>query len=825
VPESQIELGFPIGEVSSSSIAEKSVRHGHISTMQQWFARRPLAACRAAIFLALAPTDGQIEASPEARRILDEYCPDEGEAAKQLQAFAGRLSRWDSAADPDFIDAARTILSVGRERRPLVADTFAGGGSIPVEALRLGLDSFASDLHPTPMPALRAMIEHLPGRPDLVDRFEGIGAEIAEEIQDRVAPLYGESDGDPLAFFWARTYECSACGVTSPLFRDRWLARGRRTVVAEVTYKDDRPVAEVLELDDTQAVAAGEGNLTGRGARCLSCGALTSTADLRAQGVDGRLGEWLYAKLVKDAGGEKRYVAASAHDRALALAAVPQWKNGGRVPTTPLDPNGVRHTWAMQYGLRTVADLHTPRQARALDEIMGAVIAARDRHADEDTAALTSLLCLAFNRLLPYSTRHTWWQSTGQFPANMYSRQAIPMVWDFAEIPLSSPGAAGWTSSMRWVSTAARRMAELPRAGRVARADAGSTPLDDDTVDLVAIDPPYFDSVGYSYLAQPFVAWSHALLEPVLGEQAAPDDFAAHEAIVDRKHSLAPSPKDRAHFTIKMSEAFAEAARVLRPDGLLLVMYGHREIVAWESVLEAAAHSGFVMTSSWPLHTERKAKFRHGHINALAGSCLLTFRNTGAGLPTVDYDALLDSLEAELAEKQPEYVAHGVDGVDLNAALTVLSMGSFMARRVMRSDGTEVELADFVEDIPTLLARTQLRLARRDPSTPEAASLARRYLAVAQEEHWEEFDALVLSEVDSGDHGGALNLIRYASLSDSAGSDGTRTAAIVLGRLSVQATARQADGGRRSDGEPGFEVRKAPGPDARGRESLDQVPS
>lgn len=810
MPDSQLELGFPIGDVSASCTAEKSIRNAHISTMQQWFARRPLAICRAALFLALAPDEQEVEKSEAARRILDAWAPEQANRVKQLQKFAGRLSRWDSAADAELVGAARELLAAGRSRRPVVVDTFAGGGSIPVEALRLDLDSFASDLHPTPVLALRAMMEHLPGRPDLVDRFEQAGAECSNDIRERIGRLYANGAAKPLAFFWARTYPCPNCGLESPLFRDRWLARGRRRIVVEVGHdSDDRLLATPCELSSDSDSTAGAGNVSRKGARCLKCDSLVSTAYLRSKGMSGDLGEWLYAKLVRGADGSKRYLAADPTDVGLAAAAKPQWENSALVPATPLDLNGIRHTWAMQYGVATIADLHTKRQAQALDETLGILI--ERSGGGEDDAGLTLLTSLAFNRLIPYSTRHTWWQANGQFPANMYSRQAIPMVWDFVEIPISSPGAAGWQSAVKWIAAAARHMSKLPRKGKVVRTDAGSTPLESGSVDVVAIDPPYFDSVAYSYLAEPFIAWSHDLVAPLYGSEVAPTDVSTHEAIVDRKHSLAPASKDPAHFAHKIEAALIEANRVLRDDGLLVVMYGHKELEAWESLLGAATNSGFAMTASWPLRTERKAKFRHSHVNALGGSCLLTFRRSQQPRARLRYEAFESELERTLSVKQTEFVGHGVEGPDLAAALAVLSMGFFAAHDVVDQAGQGISLSSFVPEIPPLISRLQERLARSDPllvdlrplleqssleelileATPSQpiAHLARSYVDAAQAEQWLELDSGWALEVGAERKAAALAVLRYAALSEDSSSDLKQSAEIVLGRFALHSTA------------------------------------
>jgi putative DNA methylase len=720
----RVEERFPFAGVSDECAAEKSVRHAHISTLQQWFARRPLAVCRAALFLALCPGPDELEGHPGLIQLLERHVGPAGSVADRIDRFTVALSAWKSTKDEEILEDARHILGTNGSNHPLIIDTFAGGGSIPLEALRLGLATSASDLHPTACLALRAALEFLPENKALIDEYERLSEEVRTDITRLVAPLYGPVGATPLAFFWARTYTCPECQRETVLMRDRYLARGPHAVGIEIGYdaRTESLTSRVVQACDSADLS---GTVDARGARCIHCDTVVKTAWLQAEGTRGRIGEWLYAKLHRDGTGSRVYTHADASDRALAASATPAWSSSTAVPDSHFDANGVRHTWAMQYGVRTIADLHSNRQATALDRVLGIIRSKQVAletagRAPSDVRGLVLLLTLTFNRLLPYGTRHTWWQSNGEFPANMYSRQAIPMVWHYVEMPVCSPAAAGWSSAVAWSLAIYRHIERVPSRGTVTRTDAAHTHHADAVADVVAIDPPYFDSVAYSYLAEPFRAWTRGLLAPLFPADFEIDDVAEHEAIVDRAHTKAPSAKDAQHFERKMTEALIEASRILRDDGVLILMYGHKESRAWEALLEAVTRAGFIFTASWPVRTERKAKFRHGTVNALATSCLLVCRKySGQARPSLSWEAFLPMLEQVLVENQMRMVTGGIDGPDLEAALLAPAMKLFAEHAVHRSDGTAVSVSQFFAEVPAALSRVQGVVASSSPDLSE----------------------------------------------------------------------------------------------------------
>ncbi|HEX2072065.1 MAG TPA: DUF1156 domain-containing protein [Thermoleophilaceae bacterium] len=699
-PERLLELAFPVSGVSEASVTEKSVRHGHISTLQQWFARRPLAVCRAAIFAALVDGPEALSLDAELRARLARAVGDDDGLAEQLQRFVVRLSQWETVRDAETIELARDLLRASGRADALVVDTYAGGGSVPLEALRLGLRSYASDLHPVATTALRLALGSLPGRHDLVERYRDVANVVAERLDDALGLHYGDAaTPEPLAEFWARTCTCPSCDGEMPLVRTWWLARG--SVVAEpVTDGRGAWRVEIVEVDDARDHAS-DGTASGRGATCIHCEHHLTTAELRAEGAAGRIGEAPYARLER-VDGRRAY--RTVDDRDLQRLRTLPDGTPDLLSDAPFDLNGIRHTWAVQYGLTKVSDLHNPRQLLALGSVAEAIAEARAELSPADADALTIALTLTLNRLIPYGTRCTWWQPNGEFPANMFSRQAIPMVWNYVEIPVTSRGAGGWRSATAWLTRVFEHCAELPHAATVETADAARTHLDAGSADLFVLDPPYFDAIAYSYLADPFYAWNRALLEPV-----ASTDFErvtvdrSLEAIVDRGHALAPSPKDGTHFRRRLTEGFAEARRCLTDDGRLVLMYGHPRLEAWAALIDAVIDAGFCVVRSWPIHTERKTKFRHGRIGALSTSAVLACRPLAA----VDRHVVtLEEFEAKLGSRLDaclgELEATDVLGSDIQAALAANAAPLISSQLVLDGDDEPVATDELLALIPSL---------------------------------------------------------------------------------------------------------------------------
>lgn len=723
-----LETRFPFKEVSKACIREKSTRQGHLSTLQQWWARRPLAICRAALFAALCARPDVISSSHELGGLLESIVPGDDSVTGKLMTFIARLARWEARNDKVLLDAANKFIMAGRERPPVVADTFAGGGSMPVEALRLGLDAIASDLNPVASTALRVAVEYLPGSGRrILGAYKALINLLEQRIEEATARLYSYKEtSKPLAFFWCLTYTCPKCHFEAPLLRNHWLANKTRHIAVRLvaSLEERRFRFEVYNPDSsTHQEAAAKGTVDRKGAVCPNCGHRVSTAWLSEQGRSRHIGEQLYAKLCINEAGERSYRPVTTDDEQLArTCALRPIRNRRKnsLPTESFSANGIRHTWMMRYGIATTADLFNHRQGIALLEVLHELQILKEHlirgdlgYEARDTAALAILLGLTLNRLISYGTRHCWWQPNGEFPASMFTRQAIPMVWNYVEIPINSVGAAGWKSAASWIERVVDHLSQLPKPATVWTGDAAHcSQLDDGSVDVVAIDPPYYDSVGYSYLADIYYVWMRTYLGDLF-----PKEFSgalspkSEEAIVDRKHKLAPNSKGRRHFQTKMTQSLAEVRRILRPDGQLILMYGHKKIEAWEAILSATTDAGFQPVASWPINTERKSKFQHGHIDALSSSCLMVFRpGTCTAEELVSWEEFAARLRIVLKSVITELQSASLLGSDLVTALVAPTCRLFQTCEVIVEKDSRLSIGQLLERLPALARECELEV-------------------------------------------------------------------------------------------------------------------
>lgn len=707
-----IEELFPVESISTSCRREKSIRQGHISTLQTWWARRPLAVCRATIFLAALPATKVLLKNKAVRKILNGLYPTITGLEDQLMMFVSEMSDFGNSDNQDIMDAARTIISLSN-KNPSLADTFSGGGSIPLEALRLGLRTQASDLNPIASIGLKLALTYAPQmNQEVFKRLSEDINSVAELFNFGLSANY--ADKNDLAYFWAKTYRCPHCDRWTPLFQNKWLSKnGQKQALSIKPEKITGSISiEIVEPDsDADFLDADTGTVASKSATCLFCETPTGTDEIMRQGMAGQLKEVEYAKLTT-VNGKKQYIAPAKPLDLRAVSAVIDHDSDRCEEFVdlhlPLDLNGIRHLWAIQYGIRTVFDLFNPRQRRAIQEMTQAIAkrrAAIQNNSDSEEEARFRYLALLMimNKVAIYSNRHSWWQSNGAFPANIFVRQAISMVWNYVEIPPCSAGAGGWISSSKWIIKALDHLRSIPNRAEVNRADAAKTSIPDHSLDLVVIDPPYFDSITYAYLSDFFYPWTKKLLQKDFPEWFLPDVTPkAQELIVDRKHKLAPAPKSGSFFALKMSACLVEARRTLTDDGLIILMYGHKELKAWIALFEAIRSSGLRVTVSWPIHTERQSKFQHSRVDALGVSCVLALRpaeEKKAPPATVDaqsFRAMASDRMAQLKTKHPELDG---DPVALSMAVFPLVLDDYMHTLVVDSDGFQVCIEELIDSV------------------------------------------------------------------------------------------------------------------------------
>jgi len=760
------EVDFPIAEVSRQAAREKSIRHGHPSTLHLWWARRPLASTRAVLLGLLWPDPCDPLCPPEfkeeARKRLREVggCYP-GTTDKELRAallkFIATFANWDLAANPNLLEVSRALVRAAHapgdgspHDPPLVVDPFAGGGSIPLEALRVGCDTFASDLNPVACLILKVMLEDIPRHgPDLARKLREVGGEIKRQAEATLADLYPKDpDGaTPIAYLWARTVRCEApnCGAEIPLVRSFWLSKkaGRKRALRQrVVRREGQPPAvefEVFEPLTEQDVPSG----TVRRARatCACCGAVLSPERVRAQLVAQRGGaDAVFDVQGRRVGGarllavvtlrpdepgrhyrvptERDYDPVSRAQTRLA-AILAEWERGGKKGLCPVpdelmnpvrpSPNARGLSAVTRYGMSGFGDLFTARQKLALSTFVGCV---RERQQNDERAVHEGMAIVA-NRCADRLSTVCRWDNSRDNIANTFARQALSMTWDYCEGNPLSDATGGYEGAVDWVARVVEAQPASLR-GQVQLADAAEHPLPDQTAQVWFTDPPYYDAIPYSDLSDFFFVWLKRALRrhPLLGD---PFDAAnkltpkLKECVWNKAYSHQGRPKDKFFFEEAISKAFREGRRVLREEGVGSVVFAHQTTEGWEAFLGGLIAAGWTVTASWPIATEMASRIRARENASLATSVHLVCRPRPEHAPAGDWADVLRELPERVGDWMERLQSEGVRGADLvfaciGPALEIFSRHS----RVETPDGHEVGLAEYLAKVWEVVGRTAL---------------------------------------------------------------------------------------------------------------------
>ena len=758
------EVDFPIAVVSKHAAREKSIRHGHPSTLHLWWARRPLASCRAVLMALLLPDPCDehcpTEFKAEARRLLlgfrarptrwtDQVQTDEG-LRKALLEFIGDFANWDVAADPDYLACGRGLVKAAHpEETPLVVDPFAGGGSIPLEALRLGCDAFASDLNPVACLILKVMLEDIPKHgPKLAEELRRVGAEIRQQAEKELADLYPrDPDGaTPIAYLWARTVRCESpnCGAEIPLVRSFWLAKKakrRRALGPNVVRLPGKPPSVEFEIFEPKSEKDVQGGTVSRArATCLCCGVVLPPVRVRAQLAAQRGG----ADVVFDAKGRRtggarllavvtlmpaesgrHYRLPAENDyeavrRAQARLAgiLDEWERGGKqglcpVPDEPLPwRNGHRSVQSPRiYGMRTWSDYFAARQMVALT-VLVTRIAGADRHTW--SGEVREACALLLSKWAELASANCRWEPVAECPRSIFTRHDLPATWDFAEgVPTSSSsGALGQT--LQNVLATLQRIGTDWNTGQAQQADARRSPLPDAGASVWFTDPPYYDAVAYADLSDFFFVWlkralpDHDLLRDPTNpaNPLVPKEEELTVTTVAGEHDR---PKTRGDFERGVCEAFAQGNRLLSDSGIGCVVFAHRTTEGWEALLSGMLAAGWVIRASWPLATEMGHRFNAREVAALATSIHLVCRPRPDDAPVGDWSEVLRELPKRVSDWMDRLQNEGIRGADLvfaciGPALEVFSRYS----KVETAEGHPVDLAEFLEKVWEVVGRAAL---------------------------------------------------------------------------------------------------------------------
>jgi putative DNA methylase len=731
------EVDFPIAVVSKHARAEKDSRIAHIPRLHVWPAARPGGACRTILLASLLPDPCDPHCPRDfldaARAILQRFSgvgPSPKDVQTMLLRFIGDFSNWEIVHTKTVLRAAQDLVKAAHGEAPLVVDPFAGGGMIPLEALRLGCDAVSSDLNPVACLIDQVVLSDMPRyRDEMLETLEGLAAKVKARTEAELRSLYPrDADGlEPVAYLWARTVKCEQpnCGCEIPLIRSFWLAQkaGRRRalrVTAASSPVGPTLLFEIFEPQRDEEIQ--DATVARANATCIACRRTLIAERVRAQlrqqrggarvlfdeGTPGRRtggARLLAVASLSSDSTERKYrlpndrdyeVVAVAQSRVAALYGVSD--NGvSSFPDEATPVGGGRGAGrafsVYAYGITVWADLFTARQLLAIRSLCSSIHELVPEH-------LRALVALLISKVIDMNNSLTEWRATGERPAHMLSRWALPMKWDFPEaVPISEASGSLGTALARTMHLL--RVFNVTRAASsVTQADAAVQLLPDDSVSMWFTDPPYYDAIPYSDLSDFFFVWLKRVLP---GHSLLRDPFDAanrltpksREAVQDEQRiDEKGAVKDKHFFERKMREAFKTGRRVLRDDGIGCVVFAHKTTEGWEALLSGIVAAGWVITNSWPLATEMSSRLRARDSAALATSIHLICRPRAEDASTGDWGDVVRELPKRIADWMDRLGNEGIRGADLVFACIGPALELFSKfARVETPDGEEVGLA------------------------------------------------------------------------------------------------------------------------------------
>ena len=798
-----IEVALPLDAINAASAREKSIRHGHPSTLHLWWARRPLATARAVIF-------SQMVDDPSANP--DRFPTEKAQAQERERLFGivRDLVRWENTNNETVLERARAEIRESwrrtcldnldhpraaelfdPDRLPAFHDPFAGGGALPLEAQRLGLEAHASDLNPVAVLINKAMIEIPPrfvGRPpvnpDAQAKFargvpwNGRGAQgLAEDVryygrwmrdkaEKRIGHLYPKLevtsamvrerpdlkpyDGRKLtviAWLWARTVKSpnpAFADVDVPLASTFMLStkKGKEAYVEPVVEgRGYRFTVKVGAPPDADTAKAGTKLSRGANFRCLMSGAPIAGDHIKAEGQAKRMGARLMA-IVAEGDRGRVYLAPVREHEETARKAVPGWQPREELPNDP------RAIWCPLYGLTTFADLFTPRQLVALTTFSDLVGEAAERaHLDAEAAGLPDddrplrdsgagaaayaeavalYLGLAVSKETAFLVTQARWRPGDGWTAPAFGRQALPMVWDYADI---NPFAGAGGDLLGVVEGIEKTLRNVPASivcGSV-QADATSQNVSSDR--LVSTDPPYYDNIGYADLSDFFYVWLRRTLKLVFPELFATLAVPKAEELVATPYRHGGKEAAEDFFLRGMTQALRQLSKQAHFALPVTIYYAFKQSEAkgdagvtstgWETFLDAVIKTEFTITGTWPMRTENATRLVGMVTNALASSIVLVCRRRPPNAPAATRRDFLTALRSELPPAFRLLQTGNVAPVDFAQAAIGPGMAIFTRyARVLEADGSPMSVRSALVEINRMLDET---LARQegdlDPDT------------------------------------------------------------------------------------------------------------
>ena len=762
-----ISKWFPITEVSVESVRERSTGHNPpTSRIHVWFARRPHATSRAAVLESLLPSNARRE---DVLRLLGiplgvDVRKAEEEIAK-VKAVGKRLNynpfSWEKSFKhtPSEAELSR-LYALLKEfwgvERPLIVDPMAGGGSIPFEAMRLGLPVVAGDLNPVAFVCLKGTLEY-PARfgKKLLPAVESFCKEIHEAAKTELEEFFPKQAGEKVyAYLWARTVKCGSCGLTVPLSPNWWVVRTSRdqdNVAIKIVVPDSGDLCsfEIVGSPQLRGLDSGRGTVKGGRAECPRCHTVIDGEEVKREAQNGRMGHQLYCVCTKTRSAGKgktkwEFRAPTKEEKNSVVRAearlrdkLPEWISKNWVPNEEY-AKGFSDRCSV-YGVEKWSDLFSSRQLLVHLTYLEKFLEAKQRllkdkeRGNEEWKFAEAVLAygaMVFDTCVDYNCLLSLWHSTRSIIAHMMGLQAFPFKWSYAEWNQLVPN-GGYDWALSKVMSALKEIVTLlPENSPEITIHCGTATrasFKDKSVPCIVVDPPYAENVMYAEVSDFFYVWLKRLLGDIfLDAFKTTLTEKEEEAVANpaRFKNMGKSAKKMAQedYRTKMEASFREMNRILQDNGVMTVMFTHRTAEAWSSLATALMNADFTFISSWPVHTEPPDKYGKRGKGVLKVTVLLTCRKRKANHPGI-WEHIVEELREIAKKKIEDFSKAGISGPDLKVSVYGPVLGKFADYYPVRTaTGREIDPQEALNQVTDVLNERFLQEAGIHNADKETAA-------------------------------------------------------------------------------------------------------
>jgi adenine-specific DNA methylase len=590
------------------------------------------------------------------------------------------------------------IRSSLETERPFILDPMAGGGSIPFEGLRVGAKVLTAEYNPVAYVILRATLE-FPSRfgEKLADEISKWAMWINERARTSLGDFFPSEDQEVvLDYIWARTVKCPSCRLTAPLSPNWWLskkkkAKERIAVLLQIPRQgqNDQVTLSIIDIRKHPSIDPKKGTITNANGSCPRCKDTIPEDYIKDEAQHGRMGHQLYAVVVKRRVGAKKWEKVfrsptpqdlAAYERAVRLTDEGDYLGSDSIPTEAV-PDGLKTREPLHYGMPTWDRFFNPRQllthATYLHFIKQAKVHILEEFPDDrDRAtALITYLSMILDKYLNYNSLLSLWHPYHATIANTFDKHDFGFVWSYGEMNPVPVGDGGFDWATTQIVEAYKGLCKLlqdvdPSNLDVSLGSATNLPYVQTPVDAVIVDPPYYANVMYAELSDFFYVWMRRSLGDLYSGFDTPLTDKDGEVVANpaRFKGLGVSAEEKAKedYRTKMARTFKRVQQVLKPDGILVVMFTHKTTEAWDTLATALIDAGFQIKRSWPVRTESEHSLHIAKKNAVKSTILLVARKRRETERRGWWEQdVFPEIERVAAEKAAEFEQRGIEGVDL----------------------------------------------------------------------------------------------------------------------------------------------------------------